>query len=79
MMRLLDRFFDAAEAALAAGAPIAALEGLPVLRRLRRMAEEIGDDALSRFEALLAQAETELAQLRAPTAPAAAAEADHAR
>jgi V/A-type H+-transporting ATPase subunit A len=80
MMRLLDRFFDATEAALQAGVPVAALETLPVLRRLRRMAEEIGDDALAQFEALLAQAETELAQLRAPAeaAQAAGAEAGHA-
>jgi len=76
MMRLLDRFFDTAEAALAAGAPVTGIEGLPVLRRLRRMGEEIGDDALPRFEQLLAQAETELARLR----PAAvAAEGAHAR
>jgi V/A-type H+-transporting ATPase subunit A len=65
MMRLLDRFFDATEAALHDGVPVAAIEALPVLRRLRRMGEEIGDDALPRLDALLAQAETELAQARA--------------
>jgi V/A-type H+/Na+-transporting ATPase subunit A len=81
MMRLLDRFFDASEQALAAGAPVAEIERLPVLRRLRRMGEEIGNDALPRFKALLAQAETELAGLRAPAAPAtdAGAEAPGAR
>jgi len=42
-----------------------------VLRRLRRMGEEIGDDALPRFEALLVQAESELGALR-PAAPTAA-------
>ena len=78
MMRLLDRLFDAMEAALQGGAPIAALEGLPVLRRVRRMGEEIGDDALAGFDALLAQAETGLAQARAP-APAPQAESADAR
>jgi V/A-type H+/Na+-transporting ATPase subunit A len=78
MMRLLDRFFDASEAALQGGAPIAAIEALPVLRRVRRMGEEIGDDALPKFDALLAQAETELAGLRAPAA-APRAEAAHAQ
>jgi V/A-type H+-transporting ATPase subunit A len=75
MMRLLDRFFDATEAALRDGVPVAAIESLPVLRRLRRMGEEVGDDALPRLDALLAQAETELAQRR----PAAPAEAAHAK
>jgi len=81
MMRLLDRFFDSAEAALAAGAPIAALEQLPVLRRLRRAGEEIGENALAQFEALQAQADAELARLQATAGacplpePAAAAAA----
>jgi len=70
MMRLLDRFFDAAEAALAGGAPVTGIETLPVLRRIRRMGEEIGDGALGQFEQLLAQAETELAQLRPAAEPA---------
>jgi V/A-type H+-transporting ATPase subunit A len=75
MMRLLDRFFDASEAALQGGAAIAAIERLPVLRRLRRMGEEIGDDALPQFDALLGQAETELGALRAPaSSPKAGAE-----
>ena len=75
MMRLLDRFFDAAETALHGGAPVTGIEALPVLRRIRRMGEEIGDDALPRFEQLRVQAETELAQLR----PAPAAEVAHAQ
>ncbi len=64
MMRLLDRFFDATEAALEAGAPIGTIEQLPVLRRLRRMGEEIGDSELAQFEALQTQAETELVAAR---------------
>lgn len=65
LMRLLDRFFDATEAALEAGAPVAGIEKLAVLRRLRRAAEDIGEDALPRYEALQSQAEAEIRGLSA--------------
>ncbi len=63
MMRLLNRLFDCAESALAAGADVAAIEQLPVLRRVRRMGEEIGDDALEKFGALQNDFEAALADL----------------
>jgi hypothetical protein len=38
--------------AITAGVDSEAINGLPVLRQLRRMGEEIGNDALEEFEAL---------------------------
>lgn len=67
MMRLLNRFFDAVEAALRGGVDIGAIEALPVLRRLRRMGEDIGDAELAQFDRLQTRYETELAQLRDAT------------
>ncbi|HEY5720553.1 MAG TPA: V-type ATP synthase subunit A, partial [Gammaproteobacteria bacterium] len=52
MMRLLGNFIDRAEQALEAGATVTAIGALPILRRLQRMGEEIGDDALERFDTL---------------------------
>lgn len=63
MMRLLARFIELAEAALAAGASLDAMAALPGLRALQRMGEEIGDDALPRFADLQARLEGELAAL----------------
>ncbi|MDE2148460.1 MAG: V-type ATP synthase subunit A [Gammaproteobacteria bacterium] len=80
MMRLLDRFFDCAEAALAAGADIDAIERLPLLRRLRRTGEEIGEDALDQFDRLQAGFETALTALQAagpvPAEPASSPDRD---
>ncbi len=66
MMRLLVRFFDCAESALAAGADIGAIEQLTILRRLRRMGEEIGDDAPEKFGMLQTDFEADLAALHTP-------------
>jgi V/A-type H+-transporting ATPase subunit A len=52
MMRLLGNFIDHAEKALEQGTDVDAIAELPVLRRLQRMGEEIGNDALDRFDLL---------------------------
>ena len=52
MMQLLDRFIELSAQAVAAGADVAAINSLPVLRKLRRMGEEIDNDALEEFEVL---------------------------
>ena len=52
MMKLLDRFIESSAQAVAAGADVAVINSLPVLRKLRRMGEEIENDALEEFEAL---------------------------
>ena len=63
MMRLLDKFIDHADAAVAAGIPPDALRALPSLRPLQRMAEEIRDDELARLADLQAAMEREFAAL----------------
>jgi len=63
MLRALTRFFDLAEQAIDRGVSPEQLGALPVLRRLRRMGEEISEDDLEQFDALMAQLETECAGL----------------
>jgi len=52
MMQLLDRFIELSAGAVAAGVDVAVINSLPVLRQLRRMGEEINNDALEEFKAL---------------------------
>jgi len=52
MLRLIARFIELAERALAAGHTPEAIFAAPVLRPLQRMGEEIGEDALEKFAAL---------------------------
>jgi V/A-type H+-transporting ATPase subunit A len=59
MLRLLARWMDLAEAALAEGATLAALAAVPSLRALARMGEEIGNGDLPRFDALRERIEAE--------------------
>ncbi len=49
MLKLLVRFIALAEAALERGATLQAIAELPVLRRLQRMGEEIGEDQVQKF------------------------------
>ena len=65
-MRLLGRFIDLAEAALAAGIDPERIAGLACLRALQRMGEEIADDRLALIAELEARIGREFAQL-APT------------
>jgi len=61
MMRLIARFVELAEEALAAGAHPDDIARLPCVRQVQRMGEEIGNDELARFDALLAAVEREFA------------------
>ncbi|HTR56758.1 MAG TPA: V-type ATP synthase subunit A [Casimicrobiaceae bacterium] len=63
MMRLLDRFFDLAEGALAAGVRTAEMAQLACVRPLQRMGEDIANEQLERFDALQATVEREFAAL----------------
>jgi len=69
MMRLLGRFIDLAEAALAAGADAERIGAIDCMRSLQRMGEEIADHELPRLTELEARMEREFAQIT----PAAAA------
>ncbi len=74
MMRLLGRFIDLAEAALASGVQPNRIAAIGGLRALQRMGEEIADDQLPRLAELEARLERDFAQLMpaAQDAPAAA-------
>jgi V/A-type H+/Na+-transporting ATPase subunit A len=63
MMRLLGRFIDLAETALAAGVEPERIAALACLRALQRMGDEIADDQLLRLAELEARVEREFAQL----------------
>jgi V/A-type H+-transporting ATPase subunit A len=52
MMQLLDRFIELSATATAAGVDVAVISGLPVLRHLFRMGEEIANDEPEQFEVL---------------------------
>ena len=69
MMRLIGRFIDLAETALAAGASPDQIVSLDCMRPLQRMAEEIGNDELPRLAELEARVEREFAQLNRTTEP----------
>jgi V/A-type H+-transporting ATPase subunit A len=61
MLRLVMRFIALAREAVARGARPEAIAALPIHRRLQRMGEEIGEDALGRFAELWPALERELA------------------
>ena len=65
MMRVLGHFIDRAEQAVDDGVEIASIEGMALLRRLRRMGEEIGDDEVERFESLHEEIDRAMAELGA--------------
>jgi V/A-type H+-transporting ATPase subunit A len=77
MMRLLGRFIDLAESALAAGAVPERITAIGCMRALQRMGEEIADHELPCFAELEARMEREFAQitLAALATPAAASSA----
>ena len=63
MMRLLARFIDLAEHAVATGLHTDRIARMECLRPLQRMGEEIADDQLDRFVLLQAAMEREFAEL----------------
>mgnify|MGYP000267117757 CR=1 FL=1 len=63
MMQTLVQFIDLCEAALAQQVDMAEVAALPLLRRLRRMGEDIGDQQLDDFDALRRDMETAFLQL----------------
>jgi V/A-type H+-transporting ATPase subunit A len=63
MMRLIGKFVDLAEGAVAAGVHPEQFARLPSLRPLQRMGEEIADTELARFAALEANLDREFAAL----------------
>lgn len=50
MMQTVTRFIEAATRAMEDGVSIEAIASLPILRQLKRLGEEIGDDEIEQFE-----------------------------
>ena len=63
MMRLIVRFIELAEEALANGAGVERIQDLPILRRLQRMGEEVGEEQMATFRQLGNQLESAFAPL----------------
>ncbi|MEO5345098.1 MAG: V-type ATP synthase subunit A [Magnetococcus sp. YQC-9] len=65
MMGLLIRFMDRAQGAVISGVAVERIAALPVMRRLQRMGEEIGEEEFDRFDALDRLLESDFAGLNA--------------
>lgn len=65
MMRLLDRFFDLAEQAVARGVHPADISRMQCIRPLQRLGEDIADTDLERFTTLAEEIEREFESLAA--------------
>jgi V/A-type H+-transporting ATPase subunit A len=52
MMKTITRFIESSKAAVDAGISIETISSLPIMRRLMRMGEEIGEADLDKFEDL---------------------------
>jgi len=72
MMRILDRFFDLAEDALARGVHPSDIAQMKCVRLLQRLGEDVADGDLARFGALDESLEREFAALAAAEEPDAA-------
>jgi V/A-type H+-transporting ATPase subunit A len=72
MMQLIARFIELSENAVDQGVSVAAVAALPVMRRLRRMGEEIDDEALETLDQLRQELETDFTGLTRSTAGDAA-------
>ena len=70
MLRVILRFVELAEQALARGVSPQTIAEMPALRRLQRMGEEIGEDELDAFDNLRATLENAIEGLGAPTSHA---------
>jgi V/A-type H+-transporting ATPase subunit A len=72
MMQLIARFIELSENAVEQGVSVAAMAALPVMRRLRRMGEEVDDEALETLDQLRQALETDFTGLTRSTAGDAA-------
>lgn len=63
MMQLLARFIRLSEKAIEQGVDIEHINSLPLLRKLRRMSEDISEEEIEAYEALRAEQEEAFAQL----------------
>jgi V/A-type H+-transporting ATPase subunit A len=64
MMQLLTRFIELSEQAIEQKVAVELISSLPILRRLRRMNEDIGEQDMERFETLRTDMENAFSSLR---------------
>ena len=63
MLQLMSRFVDAAQRSLAQGVKVPDIASLPILRKLKRLGEDIGDDEIEKFEVLEKELDDAFGQL----------------
>ena len=63
MMQMISRFIELSEAAIEQHVSVEAISALPLMRRLRRMGEDIDDEHVEEFETLDDDMEAEFARL----------------
>jgi V/A-type H+-transporting ATPase subunit A len=69
MMQLLTQFIDLSLQAIEENADIDDITSMPLLRRLRRMNEDIGEDEMDKFNSLRSDMETAFANLEREAVP----------
>ena len=63
MMKMIDRFIDLSENAIKMDVSAESIAALPIMRRLMRMGEEIGEDDLDKFKELRSELDGAFTQL----------------
>ncbi|WP_455366239.1 V-type ATP synthase subunit A [Kaarinaea lacus] len=63
MMQLLSRFIDLSQQAIEQGTDIELINNMPLLRRLRRMSEDIGEEEMEQYDALRKEMENAFVSL----------------
>jgi V/A-type H+-transporting ATPase subunit A len=63
MMRVITRFIELSESAVAEGVSVERINDLPVMRKIRRMGEDIGEDQLDEYKELMLSLEAEFTHL----------------
>ncbi|MDX1334785.1 MAG: V-type ATP synthase subunit A, partial [Gammaproteobacteria bacterium] len=63
MMRVITRFIELSESAVAEGVSVERINDLPVMRKIRRMGEDIGEDQLDEYKELMRSLEAEFTHL----------------
>jgi V/A-type H+-transporting ATPase subunit A len=63
MMRVIMRFIELSESAVAEGVSVERINDLPVMRKIRRMGEDISEDQLDEYKELMRSLEAEFTHL----------------
>ncbi|MGB5278981.1 MAG: ATPase, partial [Gammaproteobacteria bacterium] len=63
IMQMINRFIKLSENAIDLDIPVESISTLPVMRKLKRMGEEIGEDDLDNFDDLRIELEEAFTQL----------------